>query len=456
MEGQKEKDLGARRLAWEILWRTKRDGAFPDLLLSFHLESASHLKKEDKALVHELVMGTLRWELTLDRALAQVSSRPISRVPQKLLTALRMGAYQLLFLKRVPASAAVNETVELVKTIGFAHAAGFANAVLRAVASKKGELLEPPPSASVAEKISIETSHPLWIVEKWLEQWGEQETRRLCLANNDVPPLTLRTNTLKTTREGLIEHLKREGAESCPTNFSPEGVHISKTDTSLRHLESFRRGLFQVQDEASQIVTHWLCVSPGQKVLDACAAPGGKTGHLAQLMRNEGQILAVDINEERLNLLAQECKRLGVTCVRVLKADLLEPESLGEELFDRILLDAPCSGLGVLRRNPDAKYKKSPKDVDRMASMQKRLLASLIPRLAPGGILVYSVCTHTPEETSGVLEDVLKGDPGVEMLGSPEGLPGRAKELVDEKGFLRTFPHRHNMDGFTAFRLRRV
>jgi tRNA and rRNA cytosine-C5-methylases len=221
------KDRGARRRAWEVLWRTQRQGAYPDLLLTSLLAADPSMEKSDRALAHELVMGTLRWQLTLDRVLSKVSQRPLSRIPAKLLVALRLGAYQLLFLERIPASAAVNETVELVRSIGLEHATGFANAVLRAIAQRGRSLMEVESTASLAERISVETSHPLWMVEMWLEQWGERETRELCQANNEVAPLTLRTNTLKITREGLLEALREEGVEATPTPFSPEGVEIT-------------------------------------------------------------------------------------------------------------------------------------------------------------------------------------------------------------------------------------
>ncbi len=448
----KGKDRGARRRAWEVLWRTQRHGAYPDLLLTSLLAADPSMEKSDRALAHELVMGTLRWQLSLDRVLSKVCQRPLSKIPGKLLVALRLGAYQLLFLERIPPSAAVNETVELVRTIGLEHATGFANAVLRAIAQRGRSLMEVESTASLAERISMETSHPLWMVEMWLGQWGERETRELCRANNQVAPITLRTNTLKITREGLVEALREEGVEAAPTQFSPEGVEITGLKVPLSTLRSFRMGLFQVQDEASQLISHWLEIAPGQKVLDACAAPGGKTTHMAQLLQNRGELVAVDVHQERLNIVSQECKRLGISCVKIEKGDLLDPQFLGEEKFERILLDAPCSGLGVLRRNPDIKWRRTPRDIHRMASIQKRMLENLASHLRPGGILLYSVCTHTTEETQGVLEAILEEGQLV-LLKTAGGLPLPARGLVGEDGLLRTFPHRHGMDGFTAFRL---
>lgn len=446
---------GPRELAWEVLWRTQSHGAYPDLLLSALLQREPGLSRADRALAQELVMGALRWQASLDRALSQVSSRPLSRIPVRLLVALRIGAYQILFLDRIPVSAAVNETVELVRKTGFGHATGFANAVLRALAQRGRHLLSVDPSLPPGQKIAMETSHPLWMVEMWLGQWDEEETRALCEANNKVPPLTLRCNTLKTCPEALLEALSRQGVKAIATGFSPEGLEVLSLEVPLASLGPFRQGWFQIQDEASQLISHWLELTEGHTVLDACAAPGGKTAHMAQLLGNKGQILALDIHQERLHLLAQECRRLGITCVRILKADVLEPSSLPQGRFDRILLDAPCSGLGVLRRNPDAKWKRVPQDIPRMVSLQRRMLANLVPLLAPGGILLYSVCTHTQEETQGVLASLQAKEMGVELWPSAKGLPGGARDLVGPDGFFRSFPHRHGMDGFTAFRLRR-
>ncbi len=456
MNKASKRDRGARRLAWEVLWRTQNQGAYPDLLLSARLETDPSLPRQDKALAHELVMGTLRWQAALDRALSQVSSRPLSRIPGKLLAALRMGAYQILFLDRIPAPAAVNETVELVRELGLAYATGFVNAVLRSLAEKGISIMSVDSNLPDAQRIAMETSHPVWMVERWIRQWGPQQAKELCTANNQFAPLTIRTNTLKITRKELMEALEREGLEVLPTQFSPEGLRVLSLEVPLSRLEAFRRGWFQVQDEASQLIPYWLELQGDQMVLDACAAPGGKTSHMAQLLRNKGRILAVDIHQAKLHLLAQECKKLNITCVSILKADLLNPSSVPGGPFQRILLDAPCSGLGVLRRNPDAKWRKTPQDISRMADIQLRMLENLAPLLAPGGILVYSVCTHTQEETEGVREAFLSKTSDFEPVVSPHGLPQEARTLVDPHGFLRTFPHRQGMDGFSAFKLRRT
>jgi 16S rRNA (cytosine967-C5)-methyltransferase len=447
--------LGARRLAWEVLWRTQRQGAYPDLLLAAILNRERDLPREERALAHELVMGTLRWQQCLDGVLQKVSDRSLSRLPIKLLVVLRVGAYQLLYLDRIPPSAAVNESVELAKSEGLAHAAPYVNGVLRAVARGGKALLAVDSSLPPSDRISQQTSHPLWMVERWMAQWGEAETGRLCEANNRVPPVTLRTNTMKISREELSRVLREEGMKTEATRFSPEGLRVLRLTQPLGRQASFGRGEFQVQDEASQLVSHWLEVTPGHRVLDACAAPGGKSAHMAQLMEDRGKVVAVDVHRGRLSLVDRECGRLGITCVETLQADLTRPGAGPPGPFDRILLDAPCSGLGVLRRHPDAKWRRSSEDMERMADVQRALLRNLLPRLGRKGILVYSVCTHTKEETEGVLEAGLREADGMELLASAHGLPAEAQILVGSDGLFRSFPHRHDTDGFTAFRLRK-
>jgi 16S rRNA (cytosine967-C5)-methyltransferase len=367
-----------------------------------------------------------------------------------------MGSYQILFLSRIPSSAAVNEAVAMARDLGFAHATSFVNGTLREVARRGRSLLAVDFGLSAAERISQETSHPKWMVERWIEQWGEEETRDLCLANNGVPPLTVRANTLRIVREDLQEALREEGVETEPTVFGPEGLLITNLPVPLGSLKSFQRGEFRIQDEASQLIGHWLDVSSEDLILDACAAPGGKTTHLAQLIGNRGKIIAGDIHAGRLGLLEEECGRLGITNVKTYRLDLSDPEAVPEGPYPRILLDAPCSGLGVLRRNPDAKWRRTPQDIDHMANLQIELLRALISHLSFGGILLYCVCTHTPQETDGVVEKILQEVKGIRLLTSPGGLPHAAKFLVGADGAFRTFPHRHQTDGFTGFRLQRV
>jgi len=455
MEVRGQASADPRRMAWEILWRTHRDDAYTDLLLDSRLGRGPLLPAEDRRLVRELVLGTLRWQQSLDLVLSRVCHRPLRRLHPKLLVLLRMGVYQLLFLDRIPDYAAVHEAVQLARSLGLPHAGGLVNAVLREVQRRGRELLSLERELSPEDRIAQETSHPRWMVERWLEQWGEEETRALCEANNQPPPLVLRCNSLKITPEQLVHLLEKEGVRTSMTSYSPDGLLVQELPRPIDTLQAFREGYFSVQDEAAQLISRWLQVEPGQRVLDACAAPGGKGTHIAQLMKDRGEILSVDIHPSRLQLVESEVRRLGIRCIRLKVEDLCRPVPLPLEPYDRIMLDAPCTGLGVIRRHPDIKWRRRPQDVKELAALQRALLESLAPRLRPGGVLLFAVCTHTPEETLGVVEAFLKENRQFRLLESAEGLPPAAQILVDSQGVFRTFPNRHGMDGFTAVRIQR-
>jgi 16S rRNA (cytosine967-C5)-methyltransferase len=444
-----------RRLAWEVLWRTYKDRAYPDRLLAHRFGRHRDLSRADRALTNELVLGTLRWQLSLDFALSKVCRQPLKRLHPKLLILLRLGAYQLLFLHRIPASAAVNEAVKSAASLRLPHAAGLANAVLRNVQRQGTALLAVDQRLPAIDRLVLETSHPRWMVARWLAQWGFAEAQELCRANNHVPPLVIRANTLKVSPQALTALLTREGVTTGPPAYCPEALYVETLPDALDSYSAYMSGAFSVQDEASQLISHWVDVRPGQDVLDACAAPGGKATHLAHLMQDQGHVVAADIHAGRLQLLQRAIHRQDLRCVETVQADLTDPRVLPGRSFDRILLDAPCTGLGVLRRHPDAKWRRHPQDPARMAAIQLRLLTALVPKLRPGGMLIYSVCTHTDEETVDLLQAFLTQAPGIEVLASADGLPPKAHSLVGTDGLFRSFPHRHGLDGFTAFKVRR-
>jgi 16S rRNA (cytosine967-C5)-methyltransferase len=408
----------------------------------------------DRAFITELVYGTLRWMGRIDWVIARISRVKLERLERFVLNLLRLGTYQLLFMDRVPASAAVNESVRIVKASRRGDAAGFINAVLRRISDQSMDL--EVPAGEDPSSISICHSHPLWLVERWAQKLGMEETIALCMANNRTPPLSLRTNSLRTSREELLAEVKREVPRAVPSPFSPEGILIDPP-VPLSRLPRFHEGWFQVQDEASQLVGHIMDPRPGERILDACAAPGGKTTHLAQLMNNGGSIYAVDISPGRLSLLRENCRRLGVNIVTVMKRDLTKPAALASEgAFDRILLDAPCSGLGTLWRNPDIKWKRRQGDIATFSGIQRAMLDHLASGLKKGGILVYGTCTLTAEENEGVVEDFIGDNRAFEREDLGLILPQTMKSLVGADGFFRSFTHRHGMDGFFAARLKRI
>ncbi len=431
----------ARAVAVEILNRIELTGAYAEPLLDAHLSGDDAPVGHDRGLVTELVYGTLRNRNRLDWTISRIYSGNFESMETVVRNILRTGVYQLLHTDRIPPFAIVNEAVEIAGKMRPA-ASGLVNAVLRNVIRKKADLNWPDPADDAVRAISVIDSHPPWMVERWMKRYGAEETRAICRANNGIPPFTLRVNTLKESRERLIELLENEGIFASPTRFSPEGIVVSGNTSRLRETGAFRQGLIRVQDEASQLVAHLLDPQPGEHVLDACAGAGGKTLHSAALMENRGKIIASDINSFKLKQLIAEARRLGVTIVETASSN--RSKNTPDEMFDRVLVDAPCSGLGTLRRNPEIRWRMQADEIDALRLKQLELLKNAALQVRPGGRLAYCVCTTTPEETSGVVADFLKADSRFAVV-IPGNLP---PELITADGFLQTFPPRHSLDGF--------
>jgi 16S rRNA (cytosine967-C5)-methyltransferase len=352
--------------------------------------------------------------------------------------------------------------VRLAKTVlGDEKIAGFVNAALRTILRRKENFVFPALEKEPLEHLVSVLSHPRWIAARWLKEFGAEAAARICLAGNSPPPWTLRVNTLKITRERLSADLGNLSLFTRPTPFSPAGL-VAARNPFVEGSDLFQRGLFFLQDEASQIVSYALQPQPGERILDACAAPGGKATHIAQLMENQGEILAFDLNEKKTRLIPENAERLGISIIKGLPGDagrLLALEAGSR--FDRILVDAPCTGLGTLHRNPEAKWNRKEGDPRRLQNLQLALLQNVSSHLKPGGVLVYSTCTLTAEENDEVVDSFLRknGDYVREDLHSV--FPSSWYGLLDEKGFYRTYPAAmiqdagYRMDGFFAARLRK-
>ena len=405
----------------------------------------------DRGLLTELFYGVLRHRSALDWRLAACSQRALGRLAPPTLALLRLGAYQLLFLTRVPPSAAVNETVALTKQLSAPTDVGFVNAVLRTLDRRRHELVVPDLLERPLDHLTAEYSHPVWLVRRWLKRFGLQRTLQLCRANNAIPPMTLRVNRLVTTRERLLEVLTKEGIEAAPCAVSPHGVVIrGASPTATR---AFTQGWYYVQDEAAQLVGLAVAPRPGERVLDACAAPGGKSIHLAELMGDTGEVVAADIRPDRLSLVAENCRRMGIKCVQTAQADLskaADAERLGR--FDRILVDAPCSALGILRRHPEAKWHKTEGLIARFSATQHAILDRVASLLKPGGVLVYSTCSTEREENEDVVSEFLRTHRGWVADGLRAVLPPAAAPLVTPQGYLSTAGNPFDMDHFFAAR----
>jgi 16S rRNA (cytosine967-C5)-methyltransferase len=403
------------------------------------VDSLSQLfDRRDRSFVMEIVYGVLRYKDTLDWILSHFLKNP-AKAGDFTLNNLRASLYQFYFM-RVPDWAVVSESVEIEKAASGHGKPSLVNAVLRNVLRQKERFTPPLTLGDPLSDIAVNTSHPQWLVKRWIHRFGEDKALRLAEANNRVPPMTIRANTLRTTRQDLLGLLAEHGVESSPTEFSPEGITLGRLRS---HTElAFAHGLFAVQDEASQLISHLLGPKPKEKVLDACAAPGGKTTHLAQLMQDSGEITAVEKDNKRIPLLRDNIGALGIRSVIIINQDAAELRGAGP--FDRILLDAPCSATGVIRRNPDIKYRRKAKDLNEYRAKQIHLLHATSRFLKEGGRLVYSVCSMEPEEGEQVINEFLKTSKEFRIIDA-EAL--FLKSFIYE-GFLRTYPHLHNMDGF--------
>jgi 16S rRNA (cytosine967-C5)-methyltransferase len=445
----------ARGLARAVLDRVERDGAYAGRALAAALDRAPALSPEDRALATELVSGVLRRRGRLDRALAALARDGIGHLDLGVQIALRVAAYQILFLDRVPAYAAVDDAVEACKSARGRGLPGFANALLRRL-SRVGEPPLPVAATDPVGYLEASAGLPGWVARLLLAELPADQA--IAFADNLVvpPPVTLRANTLRTTREALAERLagERPGAALPPSALAPDAI-LARHFESPAGTAAWRAGLFAVQDAGAQLVAELCGAVAGERILDACAGNGGKTGHLLALSGDRAQVDAMDLSKSKLDEGARALRRLGLVSSHAVPADLTQPLADPTPRYHRILLDAPCSGLGVLRRHPEALLRRSPEDLATLAGQQLRMLDTVAPALLPGGLLTYAVCTFEKRECEEVVAAFLAGHPGFvpEPATSAGGRVPWA-ELMDAAGAVRTWPQRDDADAFFAVRLR--
>ncbi|AGC42768.1 ribosomal RNA small subunit methyltransferase B [Myxococcus stipitatus DSM 14675] len=437
--------MNPRSLAILVLARVRATDAYLNVVLDTMLSESPPKDPRDAGLATELTYGTTRRQLALDYAISRFADRKLDAMEDRVLAALRIGAYQI-FHTRVPARAAVAETVQALKDVGLARAAGFTNAILR----KLAELPAPPlPSQTdVAHYLSVRESHPQWLVERWLRQFGRERAEAMLVADNQSPPVVIRANTAKVTRDALLRQLQELGVEAKAATLSPVGIILPPVGR-VEDVYGYSEGLWQVQDEAAQLVGVYGAIPESARVLDACAAPGGKSCHLAQ----EHDVVAVDVHAHKLRKIDAEARRLGLSSrLKAYAHDAAEPfpEAWGE--FHAMLVDAPCSGLGTLRRHPELRYRRKEEDIARLATLQRRILENCQESVQPGGLLVYAVCTMDPQEGQDQVEMFLRSHP--EWTAEPPVLPGLKLPLT--QAYLRTLPGPEGFDGFFAARLRKL
>ena len=442
-----------RRTALEVLLGCQKKHTTLDQSLAHAEKALAALSQKDRNLTHALVFGTLRNRARLDHIIQTFSKIPLEKMDAKVIHILRLGLFQLFFMDRIPDFAAINTSVELTKKRAGKRAAGFVNAVLRS-ALRGGMPPLPSMEKNPASHMALAHSMPSWLVERWLTAYGPKKTQTLCRHINEIPPVTLRVNTLKTYVTDLMEKLSRAGHGPTPARHAPHALHLHNPG-AIDQLPGYREGEFQIQDEAAQLTGLLLDPQPGETILDACAGLGGKTCHLAQLMDNQGQITAMDLDSKKLANLREEAQRLGITMVSTRTYDL-KGATIKDfpHFFDRVLLDAPCSGLGVMRRNPDTKGRRRLGDVQRLAGQQKKLLNAAANLVRPGGLLVFAVCSCEPEENLEAIQAFLKKRKDF-VLDTEFSLPP-FQELPMDGHLLRTYPEAAHMDGFFAARLKRL
>ena len=436
----------ARLAAYDVLRAvsTRRS----DLPAALVLARSQLQDERDRALAGEIATGTLRWQGTFDVLIAAYARRALATLDGEVVDILRLTLFQLLHLDRVPASAAVNDAVQMTKKAGKTSAAPFVNALLRRASRERARLPLPPRAigdeAGEIDYLEQALSHPRWLVERWRTRYGFEAAEAWCRFDNEPAPLSLRANRLRIGRDDLARALHEKGVDTKPAPFAPDGLIVTRGNPLLSPLAL--QGLFVVQDEASQIVGEIARAKAGERILDACAAPGGKTLAMAAAMGNSGLLVAADVRARRVRLLADTVGAAGAACVRVVQANAAQALPFGG-IFDCVLVDAPCTGLGTLRRDPDIKWRRSPADFDNVTALQLRILTTAAAAVRPGGRIIYATCSSEPDENELVVFRFLDSQPGFR----PAPLEfAAAPHLINSEGHLRTLPFRDHLEGFFA------
>ena len=438
----------ARERALIIINAVHEQEAYANVALARELRKGG-LSDMDRRFVTELVYGTVKAGDTLDWIIRKYINRPMSKVSPMVRDILRMGVYQLKYMDKVPPSAACNESVELAKRFGHSGVAKFVNGVMRTMVREPEKGAFPEGKGNATINLALTQQHPEWLVRRWIKEFGFEEAASLCAFNNNPAPLSVRTNTLKTNPSELMLQLVSLGLDCRQSEFAPEGILLG-SHGSLDDLPVLQEGYCQVQDESSMLVAHVVDPQPGELVLDVCSAPGGKTTHMAALMENRGRIVACDIYDHKLERVRNNAQRLGITIIDPMLMDAREIWQEFPQQADRVLVDAPCSGLGVLRRKPDSRWRKTPELLKELPRLQLDILKSGAAAVKPGGLLVYSTCTIAREENQEVVQAFLDSTGEFTLINAGERLPNpREDEMV------QLYPQRDGTDGFFISCMRR-
>lgn len=446
--------LSARDVALNVLTDVEASGSYSNLQLNQALVQAG-LERADAGLTTEIVYGTISHLNTIDYFLGRFVAKGMHKLQPWVRSLLRLSFYQIYYLDRIPPHAAVNEAVNIAKRRGHQGISGMVNGVLRNVLRQLDELVIPD-NLSAVQRISLQYSHPEWLVERWVQQFSESVTEQICMSNNEPPAVSVRVNTNKTTREQMLKTLNDAGYYAQPSTIAPDGILVGGSG-NMALTDWYRDGMLSIQDESSMLVAEAVQPEPGMSILDCCAAPGGKTAHIAEKMHNQGHIIANDIHEHKRKLIDDQAQRLHLSVIDTAVGDAMAlPERYEAASFDRILLDAPCSGLGVIRRKPDLKWNKSASDIKEIAALQRRLLERVSSLLKPGGILVYSTCTIEQSENEDVVRSFVDTHPQFEPVVVPLFADKLAHATASEQAALgvQILPQDYHSDGFYIAALR--
>lgn len=442
----------SRQIAF-IALRDVHKGAYTDVALDRVLQKAN-LSDIDRRLVTELLYGSVRRQRTLDFLIDQLAKKKSHQQPSELRTILHIGLYQLRYQERIPASAAVNTTVELAKDNGFAGLTGFVNGLLRQyIRLREASPDFPELPENPVERLGILYSFPDWIVQVWLEQLGLSETEKLCEWMNQTPTIDLRVNPLRSSVAEVETALKSAGILARPIPNLPQALRLIGNTGPIQKLPGFNDGWWAVQDASAQLVSHLLDPQPGEVIIDACAAPGGKTTHIAELIKDEGKVWAGDRTSSRLRKLKENAQRLNLHSIEAFTGDSRNLPQF-YNTADRVLLDAPCSGLGTLHRHADARWRQTPESVQELSTLQKELISHTSKFVKMGGVLVYATCTLHPAENEGVITAFLAENADWQI--EPPTPDSPYSSYTTNQGWLKLWPHNQGMDGFFMVRLRKT
>lgn len=445
-----------RQIARIVMDKIENDNAYANLALLAILRERAEADRREKAFATELVYGTMRNLLKIDFILGRLLSRPLNSLALSVRNCLRVALYQLLYLPDVPERAVIHSAVEDIKHSRYSGLAGLTNGVLRSYLRKKDQIDFPDRDRDPAAYLMVEYSTPRWLVERWIKNFGQVKAEKILQVSVERPPVTARINCYLSNSNQLGMELQSIGLHWVPGYWLDEAIRFTDLPVSLEELDAFKAGKIFIQDESSMLVAHVIRPRPGETIVDLCAAPGGKSTHMAELMQDSGRIYSIDDHQHKVDLIAQNARRMRLSCIQPVLADARHFQVPDGKKADRVLVDAPCSGTGVLRRRVDAKYRKKPEDLKILARTQREILSQAVTLVKPGGCLVYSTCTLEPEEDELQVEWFLDKFPQFEIERVLPDLPSNLKEYLDEpdQPWVKILPISNGGDGFFICRFR--